>query len=69
MPEDLRPDIEGARRALLEAIERTAREGSSNVVLRLAEASEPDGGTKESEPDGNPEPSEVSQGPSDTGAP
>jgi hypothetical protein len=38
MPEDLRPDIEGARRALLEAIERTAREGSSNVVLRLAEA-------------------------------
>jgi len=30
--------IEDARIALLEAISRTAREGSSNVVLRLAEA-------------------------------
>jgi hypothetical protein len=38
MPEDLGAEIEDARRALLEAIARTAREGSSNVVLRLAEA-------------------------------
>lgn len=38
MPDKLDAEIEDARRALLEAIARTAREGSSNVVLRLAEA-------------------------------
>ncbi len=38
MPDGLEVEIEDARRALLEAIARTAREGSSNVVLRLAEA-------------------------------
>lgn len=38
MSEPLAPQIEEARMAVLEAITRTAREGSSNVVLRLAEA-------------------------------
>ena len=56
-----------ARRSLAQL--RQAGGAAQDLVLRLAEASEPDGGTKESEPDGNPEPSEVSQGPSDTGAP
>ena len=38
MSSDLDAAIVEARAALLEAITRKAREGSSNVVLRLAEA-------------------------------
>ena len=38
MSDGLEAAIADARLALLEAISRTAREGSSNVVLRLAEA-------------------------------
>ena len=38
MSSDLDTAIADARAALLEAITRTTREGSSNVVLRLAEA-------------------------------
>ncbi len=53
MSSEIDPAIEATRTALLEAIQRTAREGSSNVVLRLAEAyawvtdpSQPHGGSK-----------------------
>lgn len=38
MSDELEEAIADARAALLAAISRTAREGSSNVVLRLAEA-------------------------------